>query len=684
MLKPVNLDDQSFGEIMARATERLPNLAPSWTDYNAHDPGITILELLAWYKEMQQYHLNFVGDRLKRRLLALAGVKPERERAARCLVELPPEAGYRAELARLETENGISLELDGGSAAPVTIKSVYLSGAGEDINIAHLIAQPDITVAPFSFGGESTKLNIGLEGGAPGDILRLWFEVADDLAVKRNPFTDPAQRPRELTYVFSAGASGPSAIAATPLRDDTHGLSQSGFVELTAPPGWNGGGVLTIALTDMGCEERVRIAGINAGRCAASQRETWSKLTALTVTPGARAAAALRDALSAEGELFGFLRTPDGLRHTALTRGADGIVYTDAQDAADDGEANLFIVSADALHARDLLFPSSGLPGMSIQLMLGGRRVLRDSLALICDTRGANGAARPEIWHYMEDLHAAGPKDCVFTLDEKNERLVFGNGENGALPPRGKNAVLLADFALSHCEGGNIPAGRARFAPDGFEIGHTAASGGVEAESVSAAAARLRRRIERSSKCASEEDYARATRGTPGLRVATARAIAGYDPDEPSGRSRIPVVTVVVAPYGMEDALPDARFLDAVKRHLEKLRPICTKLKVIGPRYVTVSISASVTARRAEGMREALRRAAEACFEPSGARGIGDPVLRGDLAAAIARVEGVYRVNRLELRRLDRDCYLTPGEDVVIPRNAIVRLADAEFEIALV
>ncbi|MDR2615238.1 MAG: baseplate J/gp47 family protein [Oscillospiraceae bacterium] len=675
MLKSVNLDDQTFEEIMARATERLPSLAPSWTDYNAHDPGITILELLAWYKELQQYHLNVVGDALKRRLLALAGVKPETEKAARCLVELAPNAGRRAALSRLETENGVSLELDEESPAPLRLRGAYLSDADERVDITHLLAQPDIAVMPFAFEGRSTALNIDIEGGGSGETLRLWFEVSDELHIRRNPFAESSRSPRGLSYTLAPGG------AVAPSRDDTRALSQSGFMEFIAPPEWSGAGVLTIELTDSGCEERVRVSEISAGRCAASQRETWSRLTRLAVTPGT-ASVELRDALSAEGMLFGFVREPGGLRQVELTRGADGRISADAGGAADDGEANLFIVSAETAHIRDLIFPSSGLPGMTLQLSIGGRSVLRDSLTLICDTR-VGGEARPAVWRYVEDLHSAGPGERVFTLDVKSEKIIFGDGERGAVPPRGENAVLLADLALSHGEGGNIPGGRARFVADGFEAEYTAAVGGGGAQSTDEAAAGLRRRLERSSKCASLADYERAALGTPGLRVAAARAVAGYDPEEPSGRSRIPVVTVIVVPYGRARAMPDARFLEAVRRHLESLRPICTKLKVMEPVYVSVGIFASVTARRSEGLREAMRAAAESCFGLSGARGIGDRILRGDLIAAIAGVEGVYKVARLDIRRMSRGCYLTPGQDAVIPRNAIASLGDAEFEIEL-
>ena len=50
-----NLFDRRFGDLMEIGRARLPRLAPAWTDHNAHDPGITLMELLAWVAEAQLY-----------------------------------------------------------------------------------------------------------------------------------------------------------------------------------------------------------------------------------------------------------------------------------------------------------------------------------------------------------------------------------------------------------------------------------------------------------------------------------------------------------------------------------------------------------------------------------------------------------------------------------------------------
>ena len=58
MLPVISLDDERFEEIVDKARKMIPNLYPEWTDHNYHDPGITMLELFAWLKEIQQFHMD--------------------------------------------------------------------------------------------------------------------------------------------------------------------------------------------------------------------------------------------------------------------------------------------------------------------------------------------------------------------------------------------------------------------------------------------------------------------------------------------------------------------------------------------------------------------------------------------------------------------------------------------------
>lgn len=57
-----DLDDRSYAELTALAREQIPALLPEWTNYNPSDPGIILVELLAWLTEMLLYQVNQIPD----------------------------------------------------------------------------------------------------------------------------------------------------------------------------------------------------------------------------------------------------------------------------------------------------------------------------------------------------------------------------------------------------------------------------------------------------------------------------------------------------------------------------------------------------------------------------------------------------------------------------------------------
>lgn len=63
MLDFRNLDDKNFDEIFNSMKEISRNTFRNWSDENFHDPGITILEMLAWLNEMQRYYMNRIPNK---------------------------------------------------------------------------------------------------------------------------------------------------------------------------------------------------------------------------------------------------------------------------------------------------------------------------------------------------------------------------------------------------------------------------------------------------------------------------------------------------------------------------------------------------------------------------------------------------------------------------------------------
>lgn len=55
-----DLDTKSYQQLVAELIRRIPQYTKQWTDYNDSDPGITLLQLLAWVDESLLYQANAV------------------------------------------------------------------------------------------------------------------------------------------------------------------------------------------------------------------------------------------------------------------------------------------------------------------------------------------------------------------------------------------------------------------------------------------------------------------------------------------------------------------------------------------------------------------------------------------------------------------------------------------------
>ena len=71
-----NLDDRTFADLVAEALALIPGVAPEWTNHNPSDPGITIVELLAFLTESLIYRINRISDAQKIAFLRLLNGAP--------------------------------------------------------------------------------------------------------------------------------------------------------------------------------------------------------------------------------------------------------------------------------------------------------------------------------------------------------------------------------------------------------------------------------------------------------------------------------------------------------------------------------------------------------------------------------------------------------------------------------
>ncbi len=80
----------------------IPTLAPNWTDQNIHDPGIMLMELVAWIAEAQMYSMDRLRRDERAAYAGLLGVEPRgpllpRDYYGRPIPAQPPKVSWSSE-----------------------------------------------------------------------------------------------------------------------------------------------------------------------------------------------------------------------------------------------------------------------------------------------------------------------------------------------------------------------------------------------------------------------------------------------------------------------------------------------------------------------------------------------------------------------------------------------------------
>ena len=155
-----NLDDRTFKDIVDEALKRIPTKCNLWTDHNPSDPGITLIELMAWMTEMMIYRLNRLPEKNFIEFLSLMGIRLTPAQPSKAWVVMTVARGVSEEnLSQIPSGTRISTGDKTGepvvfetrdSLNPTTARIVRLCSKHED-----------------RFQDHPIQLNAGTTEGAP-------------------------------------------------------------------------------------------------------------------------------------------------------------------------------------------------------------------------------------------------------------------------------------------------------------------------------------------------------------------------------------------------------------------------------------------------------------------------------------------------------------------------------------
>lgn len=633
------LFDRRFSDLVEMGRARLPGLAPDWTDYNAHDPGITLLELLAWVSEAQLYSLGRMRRDERAAYAALFGLAASGTRPARGLIWPdwldPGSPGATYSQSRVIAADAVVNRLD--AETPVFRpdgKLLWVAGRVRRL-AARLADGRVIDYTAINQRGGPAFQPFGANAGA-NDVLVMEFECRGDDGL------------------------------FPPQRTDADGAR------------WSIGVRADEQLTGDSAEPGSRFA-------AAGVTPRAGSLTATLVTATQRVSLPIVSDSS-----DGLLRTGVLLLDLSAVQGSPRNFAIELRSARGfERPPRLLRIEPNVLPivqgytVADELHRATGDPDWNFQLDVPGLRFAPFESPVKIELRDPDTNRRSE-WRPAR-LQDSGPDAPVFELDTATARVTFGNGVNGRVPPQ--SATMLATYDVSDGYQGNVAANR-RWRVLGF-LG----SFGVNVDAVADGAAptdwiderrEARRRSRDEHALVSSEDIESAALALPLLEVARAWVLT---PDDKAPRAGTVTLVAMRARTSEEEAgsTPETpRWLAAIRRRLVAKMPLATRLAVTGPRYVEFSISATIevaAGRDPADLKVAVERELRTRLALVGAtaRRPGVPVTKRDLTAWIQLVDGVQRVAMVRLLLGSR----TDVDEIKVPRNGLPRfdLAGSTLEL---
>ena len=545
-LEPPDLDDRTFKDIFEELRSLIPRYTPEWTDYNEHDPGITMLQLFSYLSEIMIYRLNRVPEKNYIEFLRLIGE------------ELKP-----AEPAKADLTFTLKLPDTEASTKTVTIpKGTQVTAKGEDKK--EIIFETDIELNSFAalikkiavydttghvdetslcqtqdaffyaFGTNAkigSLLYIGFDKAIPPDeVVKIGFELyTQDLpSVGAHCTLDEAYLFPSVTTKWEYW-DGSSFAQLSMLEDGTRGLTQSGDLQFISPSAM---------------------------------------------------ASRINSPLDTDDEEIFWLRCSLAQGHYEIAPRIEAV------------RTNTVLASNAVTISDEITGGSDNLPNQSFKLY--NCPVLLGTLVLQVDEgRGF------VTWTEVTDLNASGTLDKHYTLKRENGTVCFGDGIHGKIPAGGYNNIKASVYRYGGGSSGNVAADaiselKSTISKVDTVTNYKAAAGGRDEETLDEIKLRSPRELKARNRAVTNQDFETIALGTPGIRVARAKALELFHPDYPG--SEIPgAVTVIVVPYSEDKKpYPSENFIKTVCYHLNKHRLLTTELHVMAPCYEEISVEASV------------------------------------------------------------------------------------------
>ncbi len=608
-----DLDDRSFEDLVAECLLRIPRFCPEWTDYNASDPGITLVELFAWLTDQMLLRFNKIPRRNYITFLELLGIR------------LQPPAAAHTRLTFYITQPDsypfrIPQDTEVGTVRTSTQESIIFSTDRDLLidqpQLRHFLTATQAEDHPQSLrdpvSTQWTRQPNGLWGGPEQELFEEQPQPGNCFYLVMEP--QQALDGNVLAIQFQGQVATPTGI--DPDHPPRHWQAWDGQQWQPALRQEQDDYTQGFSFNDLA---QTSPALIQSAEVILYMPESWP-VASFTGYEGRW----LRCTYSPpESGQSGYLNTPQIVGLSA--RAIGGIVPA----------------SQSSLIRDELVGTSDGIPSQTFQLMGSPILARRPGETLTVTPPGEF----PQIWTEVSDFADSGPEDRHYTLDALTGVIQFGpliqephhlrqqtafratqtsipdlgnygqrrlipgdrgttNRQYGQIPPRGSEIRMRA-YRIGGGRKGNVERGtlqtlRAAIPYISAVVNDEPAREGADAESLEQAVMRVPRMLRTRNRAVTHEDYETLT--LEGAQGSLARVLCLT----PSRQTDAGIVTVLVVPktetQGVEQGdgiSPDQLQLSPQLRqqtltYLYERKVLGTQVQIQQPNFVGVCVETQV------------------------------------------------------------------------------------------
>lgn len=686
MLPVISLDDERFEEIVDKARKMIPNLYPEWTDYNYHDPGITMLELFAWLKEIQQFHMDQIGPLHLKKYLMLLGEKPGNivPAAVRISVAgadgrlLPRGSRFYAKDIPFETTDSRFLN-------SAQIAGLAVTEPGKSLEQESLILVRGGTMEIPVFGKDpegGEGFYIGLtEPFVPGRDHWIYLEFYDPYPVKRNPIQG-AESFVPLADIQVEYECEQGFLPVEDWSDETNQFLENGYMRLKPQQqmkqGFQGLYWVRILLKEAEYDVPPVLEQITLHTVEARQLHTLSEVYEKSLGKEEVPVIEADSYLARTGQMECYLETEAGWKRYRgeiwREETEEKVLFTLPEAKPGQAASVMLLCYEKSFENSRILGNGDGFPHQEFDGSID--HLCKDGLKLMIETYEGSGIF--QMWHQTEDFTGSVSSDLHYCYNETTGIFSFGDCDRGCVP---EGKILLAAAHTSLGQGGNVKAGTISRYEGDLELKDVAnprdAVAGRDSETIEECSIRLHQNLKRTERAITYEDYEALIKRTPGLRIESVKAIPVTERKRQDGTVDEKNVAVLIKPYSLKPMpVPGKACFQGILRMLESRRLIGTRVIALPPEYIGITVFAEIeTDSYYQQTRETVQRALEDYFAGQADR-FGQPVLYGTIYGLIDVLDPVTQVRSVSLDAQGNGIKRSMNGDILLPVNGLAYLKE--------